>query len=254
MLETQQTHPTDSDGSSEGNEVNAMVENSSDSSGNGADAKPQASELKIIEKATGRRFESIDEAEKYLKNLNGLVGDYSIAKQRERAELFDATVSTIAHDQGISEEDARKYIEDSVKPQRKQLIPKASQRKEQDVQISSRESELQSRLEEVERKTFLQETPEAKKYMDKVDKYAKAYGLPLQAAFEELYGPVIREMREQSQSEKVRMEKMNARVTSSSSSPPKPQDDKYARLMAEYKKTGDQNLFLQALKVKQGME
>src|SRR3990167_8595788 len=87
-----------------------------DSSG-GTD--PAMEVLKLVEASTGRKFDNVDDAKKYLTNLNSLVGDQAVAKTREEAKLFSTFIDKWAQSQGQSAEEAKRYWAD-------QLIGKAT--------------------------------------------------------------------------------------------------------------------------------
>lgn len=237
MLETQQTHITDP--ADTGGETDAMVAATTDSDTGSADANQQA-ELSFIERTTGRKFSSLGEAEKYLRNLNNLVGDGRIAEQRKKAELADYVVTQFANEKGISLDEARKELETLVVPSRKPGT------------VSHAPSTVQSdpRVDMLERELFLSRTPEAAPYMERIDRYAKAQNMPISEAYKELYGDVLAEKTRQVQSEAKRTEKKMASVTTSSSAPSAPSIPRSKELLELARKTGDQSYLIEAMKAR----
>ncbi|MEK7111855.1 MAG: hypothetical protein AAB875_00860, partial [Patescibacteria group bacterium] len=61
---------------------------SSDNSSSQTNANPDGALLKFMEDSTGRKFDNVGEAQKFVKNLNSFVGDQEIAKAREGAKLY----------------------------------------------------------------------------------------------------------------------------------------------------------------------
>lgn len=242
MADTQQTLNTDVSG--ETGDENAMVDASTDSDNGSADAPTQA-DLALIERATGRKFASQSEAEKYLKNLNSLVGDNVVSAQREEAKLYKAVITRYAAENDLSYDDAKQALEKLVAPSEATKV--ASQ-----VQgTQNKQVYVDPRIDELERKDFLRENPLATPYLDKIDRYAKLNGQSLSAAYQELYGDIFAEKAKQQQSEAKRKEKIAASIPTSSSAPASaPSIPESKRLMDEYKKSGNSTLLREAMKAR----
>lgn len=237
MFETQQTLDTDST-IVEGNE-NAMVETTTDSDSSSANVKGQA-ELALIERSTGRKFQTLEDAEKYLQNLNRMVGDGRIAEQRKKAELADAVVSQYANERGLSHEEAQKELEGIVAPSKKT-----------NRAVTQQTQMVDPRIDALERELFLSKTPEAQPYIERIERYAKASNVSVKEAYQELYGDVLSEKAKILQSEAKRKEKQMASVSTSSSAPSAPSTSRSKELLSAVRQKGyDDSLFLEALKAR----
>lgn len=243
MTDTKQTLETDTPTGGEGQE-DAAVKAPSDSDGESADAKEQA-DLAVIERATGRKFKSHEDAEKYLKNLNSLVGDNTISAQRKEAEFAKSIVSQYANENGLTYAEAKAKLESLVAPSK--TVPADASAPSQNKQVY-----IDPRIDELERKDFLRENPSASPYLEKIDRYAKLNGQTLSAAYEELYGDILSEQAKKQQSEAKRKEKIAASVPTSTSAPASaPSIPESKRLLEEYKKTGNESLYREAIKARQ---
>lgn len=239
MSETQQTLNAHTDGLSDGLE-NAMVDASTDSGEGSADAQTQA-DLALIERATGRKFASHSDAEKYLKNLNSLVGDNVVSAQRKDAELARAVVQKYAEENGLTHAEAKAQLEQIAAPSRATQTAAQSQNKQ--VYIDPR-------IDELEKKDFLRDNPDAAPLLEKIDRYAKLNGQTLTSAYQELYGDIFAEQAKQQQSEAKRKEKMAASIPTSTSAPAAPSVKESERLLNEYKKTGNSDLMREVIKAR----
>lgn len=235
MSELQQTQYTDPQGS--GGVADAMNKATSDSGAGSADASTQA-DLSFFERATGRKFNSVDEAEKYLKNLNSMVGDGRIAEQRKKAEFADAILVQYANERGLSVEQAQAELSNLVTPSRK-TQPVSVPEPVRDPRIDAMEEEL-----------FLSKTPEATQHIEKIRRYAKASSLPLKDAFQELYGDVLAQKTKEANSEAKRKEKLSASITTSSSMPATQAIPESKLLLEQYKKTGKSEFMRAAIKAR----
>lgn len=241
MSETQQTHAADASQSGEAGNVNAKVEAPSVPVPT-ADANPQAAELKALNTVMGREFKNLDEAREHYQNLNKLVGDNAIAEQRKAAQAYDALVLQIAKENGWSRAASIAYLED--------LQTSSNSTEKQASSFDAKSFDENDRLQKLERELFLAKTPEAAKYLDKVEKYAKTTRTSLSEAYAELYGDVIQTAKEEALSEALRQEKLGAQVSASSSTPAAPEINRYAELMEKYRKTGNSEFFREATKEK----
>ncbi len=241
MADTQQTLNADASGLEAGQE-NAMVDATTVSGEGSADALEQA-DLALIERATGRKFATHDDAEKYLKNLNSLVGDNVVSAQREEAKLYKAVITQYANENGMNYAEAKQAIENLVTPS--SATPAASPASQ------NKQVYIDPRIDELERKDFLRENPLAVPYLDKIDRYAKLNGQTLSAAYNELYGDIFAEKAKQEQTEAKRKEKIAASVPTSVSAPASaPSIPESKRLMEEYQKTGNNTLLREAIKAR----
>lgn len=208
MSEIQQTQSADAENLQTAGTMDAKVEESSNSTSVTADAIEQAA----IEKVTGRKFASVDEAKKHYENLNRLVGDQTVAEQRKRAEIADNLARQLAAEQGVSLESAYDYMRGLTRPQAGGQDAKAL--------------DYENKTRNLERQVFLLQNGDAAPYMDRVEDYVKATGKSYQEAYTFLYGDVLKESARKKDDERVRQEKMGAQVLASTSAPPPPvQDD-----------------------------
>ena len=240
MADTQQT--LNADVSGETGDENAMVDASTDSGNGSADALSQA-DLALIERATGRKFANQDDAEKYLKNLNGLVGDNVVSAQREDARMYKAVITRYAAENSLSYDDAKQALEALVAPSKD---TKVASQAPQNKQVY-----VDPRIDELERKDFLRENPIAAPYFDKIDRFAKLNGQTLSSAYQELYGDILAEKAKQQQSEAKRKDKIAASIPTSTSAPASaPSIPESKRLMDDYKKTGNSAILREAMKAR----
>lgn len=138
---------------------------SNDSAQNQADqneAKPveeKPESLKIIEEALGREFKSADEAKESLRNLNSLVGEQTVAKNRKAIEK-------LAKQSNLSPEEFIEIVEGQSD---------AIQQYNQETQPSTQKVDADPTLVKVTRmdvNAFIDKKPEAKEVKDKL--FAKA--------------------------------------------------------------------------------
>lgn len=176
----------------------------SGASATNGDSQVEAKALERLNAATGRQFSSLAEAEKHLQGLNRLVGDQTLAEQREKAQIADALVERYAQEQGISLQQAREQIQGLVRPSR----PAGGQ-----ARSETKDPAIEQRLERLERFEFLEQNPNARPYMDKVTDYSKATGKSLSESYEFLYGDVVKQANTNAQADTIRDEKRQATAT-----------------------------------------
>lgn len=114
-----------------------------------ATTDPNEAVLRLIEGSTGRKFDKIEDAQKFIKNLNSFVGDQEIAKARESAKLYDALVSKFAEEKGQPVDDVKRFFADFLsesqqKNQTQQPKPQQSQ-----TQSTTATSQVPQELEEI---------------------------------------------------------------------------------------------------------
>lgn len=214
-----------------------MNKATTDSGAGSADASLQA-DLSFFERATGRKFNSVDEAEKYLKNLNSMVGDGRIAEQRKKAEFADAILIQYANERGLSVEQAQAELSNLVTPSKKAQP------------VSMPEVARDPRVDQMEEELFLTKTPEAAIHIEKIRRYAKAGSLSLKEAYNELYGEILTQKAKEAQSEVKRREKQLASVPTSQSAPAANAIPRSKQLLDQYRKTGKPELMREAIKAR----
>jgi hypothetical protein len=143
------------------------------------DVNADVAALQLIEASTGRKFSNVDEAKKYLSNLNSLVGDQEVAKAREAAKALADLTSKF----GKTPAELEKLIADK--------LVEASQPKETPVEKAGKEADKDEfmqrleRLEHAEQSQALREKyPGAAEVVDVVAMVAKASGKSYIEAFE----------------------------------------------------------------------
>lgn len=145
--------------------------------GAGSEAAKAAIELAQLSQLLGREFKDPEDAMKTIKNLNGLVGDRTIADLRKKAEThdtFEKLVSGYAEEEGITADEARKFLADLAKgsgPQQDERV---------DVMMDKM-SKLELQLQE---KDFLSDHPEAKSVLKELKVLAAATGQSLTEAYD----------------------------------------------------------------------
>jgi hypothetical protein len=234
MLEAQQTPNTDSV-PAEGEHGNA---NGSANAVSAAAADPTQEAMRLVAEATGRKYSSLDEAQKHLKHLNSMVGN---PRLREDADLMDNIVSKYADENNLSKREAREKLAE--------LAGAKANRQRTDDDVSPA---LQAKVERLETEAFLARNPEAESHLEKVRQYARATGKELADAYTELYGDVLK--RAPAQTSDKRSEKLSASVTASSTAMPAVSINKVDKLKEEYKKTGNPKIFREIIKSKADRE
>lgn len=206
------------------------------------DAQKQEDALVLLREVTKRDFKTKEEAKKYLENLNRLVGDQTIAKQRERAKLADTLVSRVAVENSMSIEEAESYLANLT-----------NNMEQQPQRVQTPDPQLEERLRRGERAEFLMETPEAKPFLDKIEEYSKATGKSYKESYDTLYSDVVKAERERKQTEEATRSKKEAQVFASTNTETEKMPDEYAKMMDQYRKTGNGDFLREAIKIKNGL-
>lgn len=138
--------------------------------------------LRLIETSTGRKFDKLEDAEKFLTNLNSLVGDQNVAKAREAQEIL----TNLSKKFGKTDiKELETYLADVVVSQTQQK-PEEPVKKEQAQPVQ--DPNMLSRLEQLEHSNQLLELerkyPKASEVADEVALIAKAKGISYVDAFE----------------------------------------------------------------------
>lgn len=239
MSETQQTRESDAPLSEGAGQSDAKVTTPSDATSSVPDASSQGKELEVLNQIMGRNFKTLEEARDHYQNLNKLVGDNTIAEQRRAAQSYDSLIDKISKENNWSRAATIAYLDElqtsSEKPP---------------VSFDAKAVDDNQRVQKLERDLFLVQTPEAVKYLDKIEAYSKASKKTLRESYEELYGDILKETKEQALSEAVRQEKLGAQVNASTNTPAPPDPNRYAELMEKYKKTGNSEFLREAMKEK----
>jgi hypothetical protein len=230
MLDAQQTPNTDpaSSGGDSGDAIGAANAVSA------AAADPTQEAMRLVAEATGRKFTSVEEAKKFLTNLNKMVGN---PRLREDAELMDTIAAKYAEENKLTRREAREKLAE--------LAGSAPVRQWTDDDVSP---VLQAKVERLETEAFLARNPEAEGHLEKVRSYARATGKELADAYTELYGDVLK--KSSANASDKRGEKLSASVTASSTAMPAVSINKVDKLKEEYKKTGNPKLFREIVKAK----
>lgn len=142
------------------------------------EAKPEA--VQFAERALGREFGSVEEAEKTIKNLNSLVGDQTVASQRKALEK-------IASQANMSTSELVEYLatQDIGMPQATQetVTESAPVRNLPDQNIN--------RLVRVEVNSFVKDNPEAQLVRDQLFAKALATGKSAEEVWQTEFAPLI---------------------------------------------------------------
>lgn len=145
-----------------------------------ADAKPQAkpAELQLIEEALGREFSSGEEAKNTLRNLNSLVGDQTISKQRKALEKI-ATQANLSTDELLEVLDNQEL---NVQPEQTQA---------ETPSIPHLPDDATKRVVRLEVDTFVKDVPEAKIIRDNLFAEALTSGKSISEIWDKKYAPII---------------------------------------------------------------
>lgn len=141
-------------------------------------AKP--AELAVIEEALGRSFDSIDQAKDTLRNLNSLVGDQTVAKQRKALEKL-ATQANLTPSELL----------EVIETQNLEIPSGADENPTPAAPVRNLPDETTKRLVRLETETFLKDTPEARAIKDQIFAEALTTGKPVQELWETRYAPLI---------------------------------------------------------------
>jgi len=140
--------------------------------------------LKLIEVSTGRKFDKLEDAHKFLTNLNSLVGDQNIARARESEKVLTNLSKKFGKDD-IKELES--YLMGIIV---EQVQPKEVKPKEEPVSMKPEagDSEVAKRLERLEHENQLlaleKKYPKAAEVAEEVALIAKFKGISYVEAFE----------------------------------------------------------------------
>lgn len=184
-------------------------------------------ELAVINRATGRNYKSLDEAEKGLKETSSYLGTLG-----PRASLVEKLAKKVAKENNISEEAALRYISDlatqeQIQQQAEQreapqsVAPASTVRSPQDYQ----QQMLQERLNELE---LLRKFPDAEAHIDLIKRVARADNRD----YRDIYEKDVKPLLVAKESGAHQASKAAASVASSSHEAPAP--DEYARVFKNF--------------------
>lgn len=142
------------------------------------EAKP--AELTFIEETLGREFPSLEEARASLKNLNSLVGDQTISKQRKALEK-------IARQANLTPEELLEVVES----QETQDHNGTAETPVESPTLSSLPDDTTKRLTRIETDTFVKDNPEAAAVRDQLFAEALQTGRPVQDLWATRFAPLI---------------------------------------------------------------
>ena len=142
---------------------------------------PDADVLKFAESSTGRKFTSVEDFQKYLKNLNSLVGDQEVAKARENSKKFNELVEKLAAQNGQTAENVDKMVELLAQTKSTETQKPEQPKDDKYGKLSSDLEKLQAQL---NRNELLSKHPYAKDVQDEVSIIARQKGITDLEAFE----------------------------------------------------------------------
>ncbi len=163
---------------------------------------PNAEVLAFIETSTGRKFENVDDAKKYLSNLNSLVGDQEVAEFRKDSQLLNKLAEEYSTQKGIDPQKAKDELLDAiVKKNAPKEQPKEEPKKEapkgtsladlvKDLDFADKSSvgDLKKKIEALEHNDqvdqLLRKYPLAESVVEMVALMAKQKSTPYVEAFE----------------------------------------------------------------------
>lgn len=151
-------------------------------SDNNADAGLVA--LQLIETSTGRKFENVEEAQKFLQNLNSLVGDQSVAKAREAQKALDSLTQKFGKTPAEIEVALTNFVIEATKSKAEPVI-KPNVENNPAPAIGKELDERLAELEDFRQLTALKDKyPAAVEVKDEIAAVAKARGISWVEAFE----------------------------------------------------------------------
>lgn len=148
---------------------------------------PNAEVLKFVEGFSGRKFESLDEAAKFAKNLNSLVGDNALAKVREDAKVFNSLAEKFATSEGKPLEEAKKLLVETLVSKATAEPAKPTKTEPpvvEDKRVDKTASEVEELKARLNRADLLKKYPYAELVQDEISVIAKAKGISDVEAFE----------------------------------------------------------------------
>lgn len=144
------------------------------------EAKPEA--VQFAERTLGRKFDSVEEAEKTIKNLNSLVGDQTVSSQRKALEK-------IASQANMSTNELIEYLatQDINTPQ----ATSDESHTVESAPVRNLPDDTTKRLVRLETDTFVKDTPEAKVVRDQIFAKALATGRSVTEIWSNEFAPLI---------------------------------------------------------------
>lgn len=175
--------PTPQSGMS--SDSSAQTQADSEKKAPSAEEKPDS--LKIVEEALGREFKTPEEAIESLKNLNSLVGDQTVSKQRKALEKL-ANQSNISVDELIEVIETQSDI-----PQKESQDTQENQETQQVTPKTTSVVEVDPTLAKVTRievDNFIDKVPAAKEVKDAIFAEALQTGKTVKQIWDVKYAPV----------------------------------------------------------------
>ena len=202
--------------------------------GEGSDQTPAApaaakDALAFLKETTGREFATEEDAQKYLKNLNSMVGDDRIAQDRKDADVSRRVVRRLAKEWGTTEDAVREYIDKNMTDDQAAATAAQAQPNAQTPAAPSYGANpaLEAKVLELTdlnyTRDLVEQYPEAKAFLPSVKRLAAATGENYKAVFERDFLPAFKAGREAAYS--GREEKIQGRVTQTTRTAP-PADDR----------------------------
>jgi len=145
---------------------------------------PDAATLAFLETATGRKFDNVESAKKYLVNLNNLVGDQSVAGAREAEKILTSLSQKLGKPtselEGFVVDLALAKTADKPVETKKDPVP--------EVKAPETGTELDQRLEKLEHRdqviSLKEKYPEAAEVVEDIALIARAKGISYVEAYE----------------------------------------------------------------------
>ncbi len=153
------------------------------------EAKPDEALLGLIEGSTGRKFENVEAAQKFIKSLNSFVGDQEIAEARKSAKLYDSLVNKVAEEKGQSIDEVKKLFADTLlsdtpKPKPEQVAPQKPVQPEIPGEYKELESKVNSLEDKAQKAELKTKYPFAAEVEEEVAIIAQKKGISYVEAFE----------------------------------------------------------------------
>lgn len=151
---------------------------------------PNKEVLSLVEGVLGRKFDSVEDVKKTLSNLNSLVGDQSVAKARENAQLYEKFIEKWASTEGQTLDEAKKFWAESltapapVKTEAPVKKPVQPELPVEDKRIDSTRAEVEELRSKFERSELLAKYPYAADVQEEIAIVAKQKGISQLEAFE----------------------------------------------------------------------
>lgn len=149
------------------------------------DTDPNAEVLKFYEATFGRKFDSVEEAQKHGKNLNGLVGEQSLAKVRESAKLYESLVGKFADEKSITVDEAKKFWADTLTAEAAKPVSQSQPKPAvEDKRVNDLDAQIQELKGENQKFSLLNKYPYAAEVQEEIAIVARQKGISQLQAFE----------------------------------------------------------------------